>query len=203
MRLHVRGGVRSDGGALIVANHVSWLDVMAINTVFADAAFVCKDDVASWPVFGWLLRRTDTYFIRRGSSQSARRAAHRMARDLREGARIAFFPEGTTTAGNDLLPFHPGLFEAAVQAGCSIQPIAVAYSSGAAVYSGDTSFGESLGAICAARDLCVTLSLLPAFSTAGLDRRAAAGEARRRIVSCRGHAAVAEPSRGEPILRAA
>ena len=203
VRLRLRGAVRGEGAALIVANHVSWLDVMAINAIFPDAAFVCKDDVASWPVFGWLLQRTGTYFIRRRSPHGARRTVQRMAEDLREGARIAFFPEGTTTAGHGLLPFHPGLFEAAVQAGCAIQPVAVAFSSGAAVYAGDTSFGESLAAVCGASRLCVTLSLSPALSAAGLDRRRLAGEARLRIASCLGHAAVAEPSRREPMLRAA
>jgi 1-acyl-sn-glycerol-3-phosphate acyltransferase len=203
VQLHIRGGEHGSGGALIVANHVSWLDVMAINAVFPQAAFVCKDDVASWPVFGWLLRRTGTYFIRRRSAHDARRAGRRMTEDLRQGACIAFFPEGTTTAGREVLPFRPGLFEAAVQSGCAIQPVALAYSSGAAVYAGDTSFGKSLGAICDARGLAVTLSLPRVFSAAGLDRRAAAGEARRRIASRLGHAAVAEPSRREPILRAA
>src|SRR5262249_46677404 len=157
--------------ALIVANHVSWLDVMAINAVFPDAAFVCKDDVASWPVFGWLLKRAGTFFIRRGSASSAGRAVREMATALRAGGRIGLFPEGTSTAGEEVLPFYPGLFESAVDAGCAVLPIAVRHGSLAAVYAGDTSFGESLKSIAGARAHTLSLTLLPAFSAQGLTRR--------------------------------
>ena len=204
VRIVLGGEAKSGAGAcLVVSNHVSWLDAVAISAAFADATFVCKDDVASWPLVGWLLGRAGTLFLRRGSAHAARRAACEMAGRLRAGARIAIFPEGTTTPGDAVLPFHAGLFEAAVQAGCAIQPVAIAYSNRAAVYAGGTGFGESLDAICGARGLEVTLALLPSFSGRGLERREAARRARGGIVSCLGHRRVAEPSRGEPILRAA
>jgi 1-acyl-sn-glycerol-3-phosphate acyltransferase len=196
-------------GSLIVANHVSWLDVLAISSVCGGASFVCKLEIASWPVLGWMLERAGTVFMRRASAWGAWRAVLAIAPQLGAGASIAVFPEGTTTPGDDVLPFYPALFQAAVNARAPVQPVALLYMDreGArryeAIYVGETSFGESLLGIAAARGLQVSLALLPAFSAAELSRREAAQRARESITSRIRHVEVAAPSQPEPILRAA
>jgi len=158
--------------ALLVANHVSWLDVLAISAL-RPSVFVCKSEIAAWPALGWLLGRADTIFLRRGSAVAASQAVENAVRQLRAGLSVAVFPEGTSTAGDEVLPFSPALFQAAADAGVPVQPLALTYSSRAAVYAGDTSFGQSLLAVAGARGLCVTLSALPALAAVA-DRRHAA-----------------------------
>lgn len=170
VRLEIEGEA-CEGPALIVANHVSWLDVLAISAL-RPSLFVCKSEIAAWPALGWLLGRADTIFMRRGSAVAASQAVVVASHQLKT-ASVAVFPEGTSTEGDEVLPFSPALFQAAVDAGCPVQPLALNYSSRAAVYAGDTSFGESLLAIAAARGLCVSLSVLPALAAVA-DRRHAA-----------------------------
>jgi 1-acyl-sn-glycerol-3-phosphate acyltransferase len=171
VELEVDGGLR-DGPALIVANHVSWLDVLAI-TALRPSIFVCKAEIAGWPALGWLLARAGTIFLRRGSAVAASEAVHAAARRLREGITVAVFPEGTSTDGQALLPFHPALFQAAIDAGCPVQPLALQYSNQAVVYTGDTSFGDSLVAVAGAGGLTMGVTVLPAVAGAGSRREAA------------------------------
>ena len=203
VRLEVSGERPRRGGCLIVANHVSWLDVIAISAIYPDACFVCKLEIASWPLLGWLLKRAGTFFMRRGSAFSAWRAVQAIAPCVRQGARVAVFPEGTTTPGDTLLPFHAALFQSAVNAGCAVQPVALAYSSSAAAYTGETAFGESLLAVAGADGLSVSVEFPRAFPASGITRREAAQRAREAIVSCLRHLEVAESSQPEPMLRAA
>ena len=165
-------GEPCEGPALIVANHVSWLDVLAISAL-RPSVFVCKSEIAAWPALGWLLARANTIFLRRGSAVAASQAVATASHKLKTGCSVAVFPEGTSTAGDEVLPFAAALFQAAVDAGCPVQPLALNYSSRAAVYAGDTSFGESLLAVAGTRGLCVTLSVLPALAAVA-DRRHAA-----------------------------
>jgi 1-acyl-sn-glycerol-3-phosphate acyltransferase len=211
LALGVRLVIQGDAprpGSLIVANHVSWLDVLAINSV-SGASFVCKLEIASWPVLGWMLKRAGTVFMRRASAWSAWRAVLAIAPQLAGGASIAVFPEGTTTAGDDVLPFYPALFQAAVNAPALVQPVALLYTDreGArryeAIYVGETSFGESLLDIAGASGLELSLCLLPAFPAARMTRRHAAQHARELITSRIRHVEVPVRSQPEPILRAA
>jgi 1-acyl-sn-glycerol-3-phosphate acyltransferase len=165
-------GEACEGPALIVANHVSWLDVLAISAL-RPSVFVCKSEIAAWPALGWLLGRADTIFLRRGSALAASQAVVAASQQLQTGCSVAVFPEGTSTAGDEVLPFSAALFQAAADAGAPVQPLALNYSSRAAVYAGDTSFGESLLAVAGAHGLCVTLSVLPALAAVA-DRRHAA-----------------------------
>lgn len=207
VRLVARGDAPARG-SLVVANHVSWLDVLAITAV-CPASFVCKQEIASWPLLGWLLKRAGTVFMRRASAWSAWRAVLAIAPMLHDGASVAVFPEGTTTAGDAVLPFYPALFQSAVNAKRLVQPVAIVYADRDggprydAVYAGETSFGQSLLEIAGASGLDVTLSLLPAFSAAELTRRQAAERSRTLIASRIGHAGVATASHAAPILRAA
>lgn len=166
--------------SLIVANHVSWLDVIALAAV-DPAVFVCKSEIAGWPGIGWLLRRVDTIFIRRGSFRDVWRVNIEVRARLDSGKSVAAFPEGTTTHGDDVLAFRPALFQPAVERSRPVCPVAIAYSSAAAAYVGDTSFLRSLLAIAGARNLDVHLAMLPPLATCGIARREAADHARRAI----------------------
>ncbi len=113
MAIEVSGTARP-GATLMVANHVSWIDIAAIHAAAPHARFVSKADVLAWPLLGWLIRGAGTLFIERESKRDALRVVHAMAAALQAGDTVAVFPEGTTGAGPELLPFHANLLQAAV-----------------------------------------------------------------------------------------
>jgi 1-acyl-sn-glycerol-3-phosphate acyltransferase len=197
------------GGCLVVANHVSWLDIPAIACV-RPASFLCKEEIGSWPAIGWLLRQVGTVFMRRGSAFAAWRAVKAIGPRLAAGESLSVFPEGTTTPGHEVKPFFPAMFQAAVDSGNLVQPVALAYTdaagqrSYACAYEGETSFGESLLAIAATESLIVTVSFLPAFSAAAAGGRKAAGRHAHAMIASRiRHAGVAVPSSDLSMLRPA
>ena len=181
VRLTVSGAM-ARGPALIVANHVSWLDVIAL-AACAPAVFICKSEIAAWPGIGWLLERVGTIFIRRDSFRDVWRVNNVLRERFAAQMSVAAFPEGTTTMGGELRAFRPALFQPAVERGLPVQPVAIAYSSRAAAYVGETSFFESLLSICAARSIEVHLTVLPPLSP-GLTRKQAARAAHGAIAAC-------------------
>lgn len=111
--------------ALYVSNHISWCDIPVLGSL-APARFLSKAEVARWPLIGWLARQAGTLFIQRGGGQ-ARRVKGTMARTLQQGESVLFFPEGTTSAGLTVLPFHGLLLQAARDADVPIQPVTISY----------------------------------------------------------------------------
>lgn len=186
VRLCLEGRGRP-GGTMIVANHVSWLDIFAINAV-APSAFVCKAEVRAWPVIGWLCANTETIFIERGCAKAAQRTAEALKATLQSGRTVAFFPEGTTSDGSVVLHFRAALLQPAIDCAALLQPVSIRYvdrqgrPSVTPAYCGDTSFGESLKRIATADSLSVRLSLLAPVDAGRLDRRSLAASARGRIV---------------------
>ena len=136
------------GPMLVVANHVSWLDVLAINSLLP-VRFVAKADLRRWPLIGWMAACGGTLFIERERKRDALRVVQQIAAALRAGERVAVFPEGTTSGGERLLPFHASLLQAAVATGTALQPIALRFSdasgrvSARAAYVGDMSIASS------------------------------------------------------------
>ncbi len=114
------------GATLIVANHLSYLDIVIFSAA-APCAFVAKEEIAGWPGFGLLARLGGTIFVDRESRLSAWDAAETMALRLMENVPVLFFPEGTSTDGSEVLRFHSTLFEAAVESGLAVVPAAVFY----------------------------------------------------------------------------
>jgi 1-acyl-sn-glycerol-3-phosphate acyltransferase len=167
------------GPVLLVANHISWLDILAINAV-QPARFVSKADVRHWPFLGWLVACGGTLFIERERKRDALRVVHQVAEALTAGEIVAVFPEGTTSDGHGVLPFHANLLQAAIATETPVQPMVLRYSdalapvSAAAAYIGDTSLAESLWATARAQDLRVRVEVLGAQGTRHLDRRALA-----------------------------
>ena len=172
--------------ALIVANHLSWLDIYLINSV-SPSRFIAKASVRNWPLIGWLSEKAGTVFIARGSSRDLRKIFQNLVVHLKTGERFSFFPEGTTAAQGQLLPFHANLFEAAIEAGTPVQPYALRYLNAvgglhAAIdFSGDTRFLESVFAVLKARHINAELIILPPLETAGAHRRSLALAARQAV----------------------
>lgn len=173
----VTEGSAASGGQLIVANHISWLDIVAVHASCPRARFVSKADVRHWPVIGALVDAAGTLYIERESKRDAMRVVHQMAAALQNGDAVAAFPEGTTGNGHTLLPFHANLLQAAVATGLPVQPVALRFSepghtvSPSAAYVGDTTLLQSLWSIACAQDLKVRVRYLPPVDPAGHDRR--------------------------------
>ena len=187
VRLEARGASRP-GAKLLVANHVSWLDILAIDAV-APARFVSKAEVRHWPLFGRLAVAVGTLFIERERARDALRVVHQMAEAMQAGDTLAVFPEGTTSDGRDLLPFHANLLQAAIATATPVQPVALRFSdpqhafSPAVEFVGATTLGQSVWAIACAQGLCVHLDLLPAQSVAHADRRRLAERLRAEVAA--------------------
>lgn len=124
LEVEVRG-VPPATPALVVANHVSWLDIPVLGGA-APVHFLSKAEVADWPLVGRLATAAGTLYIRRGHGQ-VRQRARDIAQHLGAGRSILVFPEGTTTDGLDVRAFHAPLFAAAADAGHPVQPVAIRY----------------------------------------------------------------------------
>jgi 1-acyl-sn-glycerol-3-phosphate acyltransferase len=175
------------GAQLIVANHVSWLDITAVHAVCPQARFVSKADVRNWPLLSRLIDAGDTLYVERERKRDAMRVVHQMTAALAAGDVVAVFPEGTTGEGHTPLPFHANLLQAAIASAVPIQPVALRFAdaahdvSPAAMYVGDTTLAQSMGRIASARGLRVTLTVLPQLACDGLDRRQLAAQLQDRI----------------------
>lgn len=177
-----QAGARLAPRALIVANHVSWLDIFVINAL-QPCRFVAKSDIRDWPVIGWLSHKAGTIFISRGNRRDVRRIFEGLVISIHAGERVAFFPEGTTSLQGQLLPFHANLFEAAIDAAVPVQPHALRYVDAAGrhhpavEFVGDMSFAQSIMLIVRGERISAQLLVLPAIETAGLLRRQLAQDA--------------------------
>ncbi len=161
IQVEATGGVLPSG-SLIVANHISWLDILALNAV-QPVAFVSKAEVRQWPLVGWIAQKVDTVFLRRGSRGHAKIVNSEIDTLLNNGKCVAIFPEGTTTDGSHLLGFHAALLQPAVETGRPIQPVAISYHrvdgsrSVAPAYIGETTMLQSFAAILACRSMTVRI----------------------------------------------
>jgi 1-acyl-sn-glycerol-3-phosphate acyltransferase len=162
--------------ALIVSNHISWLDIFVINSLHP-CRFVAKAEIRAWPVLGWLVAQAGTVFIARGNRRDLRHIFKGLVDALAQHQRVAFFPEGTTASQGSLLPFHANLFEAAIDARVAVQPVALAYLDRAggwhpAVdYTGDTTFVDSIFRIMKGDPVRARLACLAPIDTQGAHRR--------------------------------
>jgi 1-acyl-sn-glycerol-3-phosphate acyltransferase len=121
-----REGVPLPGATMFVANHVGWVDISMLHTQRM-MGFVAKDEIARWPLVGWLAARGQTIFHRRGSTESLGGVLGEMVRRLQRGESVGVFPEGGTRGGGEIGPFHARIFTAAVEAGVPVQPVALVY----------------------------------------------------------------------------
>ena len=189
VKLH--GTPPTHGPLLLVCNHISWLDITVLHAV-CRCRFVSKADVKHWPVIGRLAIGCDTLFIERESRRGAMRVVHHVAEALRDGDMVAVFPEGTTGYGEDLLPFHANLIQAAISAEVPVQPLALRFTDATGQhtrvpsYVGDDSLQASVWRTLRADALVANVWVGAAQQSDGRDRRAWAHALREDVATLRG-----------------
>jgi 1-acyl-sn-glycerol-3-phosphate acyltransferase len=191
VELVVRGTPPTQGPGLLVANHISWLDILVMDAAHP-ARFVSKADVKAWPVLGSLVAGAGTLFIERESRRDAMRVVHQMADALRGRDFLAVFPEGTTGDGQTLLPFHANLIQAAISADAPVLPVGLSFLDGhtgqrsdAPLFIGDTTLLQSLWATLRATRVQAVVHFGTPQHGDGRDRRAWAQDLRETIIGLR------------------
>ncbi|SPA26395.1 Phospholipid/glycerol acyltransferase; 1-ACYL-SN-GLYCEROL-3-PHOSPHATE ACYLTRANSFERASE TRANSMEMBRANE PROTEIN [Cupriavidus taiwanensis] len=174
-------------GAMVVSNHISWLDIYVIHS-WQPVRFVAKSEIRNWPLIGWLCDKTGTIFIERARKRDAHRVLHDITDVMLQGDLVGVFPEGTTTDGTSVLPFHANLMQAPISGGLPVQPLGLNYLDAAtgqptlaAAYIGDTTLLQSLEAVLRAPRIKVRLVVGPALVPASGDRRELAASAREVV----------------------
>ena len=187
VELCIRGTPPAGGPLLIVANHISWLDIVVLHAA-RHCRFVSKDAVRNWPLVGTLATGAGTLYVKRSSSRDAMRVVQRMTLALQVGDILAVFPEGTTGDGTNLLPFHANLLQAAIAAGAPVLPVALRYTEGrperrsrAVSYVGDESLVGSLWRTVSAQGLRAHVCFGATQDAQGRDRRSWARDLRSDI----------------------
>ena len=172
--------------AVLVANHVSWLDIQLIHSVW-QVRFVAKSEVRRWPLIGWLAARTGTLFIVRGKNRQAVRINQSIHDAFRLGDAIGVFPEGSTSNGLEVMRFHASLLQPAVDEAAVVYPVALRYLDERgnievdASYVGETTLLESFDMILRRRRIVAELIFLSAIDADGKTRRELASAAQSAI----------------------
>lgn len=192
VELELSGQPPAHGPVLLVANHISWLDILVMHAA-RHCRFVSKSEVRHWPLIGTLATGAGTLYIERASRRDAMRVVHHMAERLAEGDILAVFPEGTTSDGVHLLPFHANLLQAAVSAGAPVQPVALRFvdastrqTSLAPCYIGDDSLLGSIWRTLTTPGIVAVVTYGEPQPAAGRERRAWAAALREEVLRLRG-----------------
>ncbi len=180
-------GTPASAPALLACNHRSWLDIIALGAVLF-GTFVSKAEIDRWPLVGYFARHGGrTLYISRGEMRSFNALGGALIGRLREGGRVIFFPEGTVSAERMLLRFRPRLFEAAIAAGCPVQPVAVAYTGGDggpfAPLGLTDNFAVHALRLLRCRRTEVRLDFLAPIASAGTDAKMLAEQAHARVAA--------------------
>jgi 1-acyl-sn-glycerol-3-phosphate acyltransferase len=191
VELKIVGAPPREGPLLLVSNHISWVDIVALHAA-CRCRFVAKADVKQWPLIGILATGGGTLYVQRESRRDAMRVVHGMAMALKDGDILAVFPEGTTGDGESVLPFHANLIQAAISADSPVQPVAIQFvdaktgtPSQAVNYMGDESLVSSIWRTLSARNLCAVVAFGIVERANGRDRRTWAQDLRSEIIAMR------------------
>lgn len=191
IRLVRRGHALARGPVLLVANHISWLDILVMHAS-GYCRFISKADVRRWPLVGVMADRAGTLFIERESRRDAHRLVHHMVERLQAGEVLAVFPEGTTGDGLELKPFHANLIQAAISAQAPVQPVALRFIDGrtgelshAPRFIGDDTLLSSVLKTLRARHLQAEVTVGEPEHHGGRDRRTWAQQLRERVHALR------------------
>ena len=176
---------------LLACNHISWIDIFVIQAHWP-CIFIAKSEIRAWPVVGWLVAGSGTIFIERGNRRAIPGVIEQAQRYFSKGERVTFFPEGTTSDGTEVLPFHASLFsmiETAPQTPLTL--MAIRYKergqpTKATAYIDEMTLWESMVRIMSSEGLSVECLARP-FSIAPdsletRDRRTLANESRQKII---------------------
>lgn len=191
---------RLPDGALLVCNHVSWLDIYLIYAV-RRVHFVSKAEVRNWPIAGWLAHKSGTLFLERSRRADTARVNAEMRALMASGAWVAVFPEGTTSDGRGLRRFLPSLLQPAVELNCPIVPAALRYRtpdgdhSTAPAYIDGVGMWQSLKRIASEPRLVAELQFGTPIASNG-HRRELAAQAERAVAALLGFTSSAAESEG-------
>ena len=174
---------------LLVANHVSWVDALIIQTI-QPSVFVAKAELKNWPIVGSIATGCGVVFVNRSSPSSARHMVDELSSALHHGYCVAGFPEGTSSEGSSVKLFHGNLFEAAIKHNIEVQPLAIRYtnpSTGAlclkAAFFGDIGFVQSLHQVMTSTGIQAKVTMCETLSPEGHSRRTLAHLSQRSISS--------------------
>ena len=197
MKFSVQGEVY-EKPCLIVANHISFVDIFALNAL-KPGRFIAKSEIAGWPVFGRIAKGVDTLFIERKNHRSIIAVNKQISAALMQKQTVMLFPEGKTSIGVSLLPLKANLIEPAVLSGTPVQPVAICYTENGqkttkASYANISIF-DCLWTICSTPGLAVTLKALPIIDVTGKTRHEVAQEAAASMSEAMG---VPNPMQNQP-----
>ena len=187
IELVLKGEPLATGPVLLVANHISWLDILVMHSA-GYCRFISKSEVKRWPLVGTLATGAGTLFIERESRRDAHRVLQHMVAHLHDGQVLAIFPEGTTSDGLSLLPFHANLIQAAITANVPVQALALRFIdrrtglvSQAPRFVGNDTLLASMWRTLTARELMAEVTVGAPELARGRDRRSWAGDLQREV----------------------
>ncbi|MER7399179.1 lysophospholipid acyltransferase family protein, partial [Streptomyces sp. NPDC000151] len=173
--LRVAGDEPGGPGTLVVVNHISWLDILALLAV-EPVTMLAKREVAGWPVMGPLARRAGTRFIDRSSPRGLPQAVADLAAELRDGRSVVVFPQATTWCSATEGGFRRATFQAAIDAGAPVRPVTVRYLQHGApstvpAFVGEEDLASSLRRVLAAGALTARVTVHAPLTPGTRDRR--------------------------------
>ncbi|WP_162139879.1 lysophospholipid acyltransferase family protein [Limisalsivibrio acetivorans] len=187
-----REGLHSEGGCLIVSNHMSYIDILLISSQ-RPAVFVSTKEVEEDPYTGTLAALGGTVFIERRSASRIREEIEMLAELMRKGFAVVIFPEGTTTNGENILPFRAPFIEAAKKAGVPVIPVCINYKTvngerfspknrDLVCWYGDMEFEPHFNDLVKQKEITAQINVLNPVSSEGM-RRKELGELLHRNIS--------------------
>ncbi|MGW8354679.1 lysophospholipid acyltransferase family protein [Streptomyces wedmorensis] len=184
VRVRYEGTAPATGPLLVVANHVSWLDIPLVAALLP-GRMVAKAEVRGWPVLGVLAALGGTLFLDRDGLRALPGTVREMTGVLARGGRVVVFPEGSTWCGRAAGRFRPAAFQAALDGGADVQPVRIDYRpTGAAAYVGDDPLAASLWRVVTARRLTAEVRMVERIPAARHpDRKSLAAAAQRAVAS--------------------
>lgn len=189
VQVEYQGQIERQRPVLFVLNHVSWLDIFVLNKKRA-TSFIAKSDIRRWPVVGWLVTGAGTVYIERGQRHAIKQVATQMKVRFVQHQAVGLFPEGTTSDGFTVRPFHASLFEAALSTQVDIQPVALRFYDGAerssrVAFVGEQSLVQNIWLLLSqpgVRIECVFLTPLKHEDNLAVGRGAIARQAREALL---------------------
>jgi len=199
-------GDPAQAGSLLVPNHISWLDILALSQKDI-YSYVAKSEVRKWPLFGAIGAAIGTLYINRTSKFSVYRSLPLGEQKIKSKKSLVVFPEGTTSAGKEMLHVFPMTYEIAVRQKAKVQPIALRYldhkgdRSTAAPFIDDDTFVGSLIRTTAAKSTLIEVHYLSELDGAHLHRKQLAAATKESVDEClalEGPTPILSPEASEP-----
>jgi 1-acyl-sn-glycerol-3-phosphate acyltransferase len=187
IEVHCDGLTPAASTGLLVANHLSWLDILVIQSL-SPGVFVAKSEVRRWPLIGAMAQACATIFVERSSPRSTRAMIDNTIAAFEQGYSVIAFPEGTSSDGSGVAVFHANIFEGAIKAETNVQPITLRYvhattglPNDAALFIGDMTLLSSLRKVMASSTIRTQVHIGELIDSQGHTRRSLANLTQQSI----------------------